>query len=137
MSLFSRIWRPLLGRTRKPFIFTNEGVSRHVALKLFIDSKSIGSGQETELDMYKRIEKSSKDHPGRDAVRSRKWTAGMTSVSCPPSAWESVLGLRHRNSLQRFRLFGLFLRYSTHIQTPALIDSRIPSFRVRLLGLLP
>ncbi|KAH9862056.1 hypothetical protein IAQ61_010258 [Plenodomus lingam] len=119
MSLFSRIWRPLLGRTRKPFIFTNEGfvtisadqkvkeeilpdyvasrfyphgisgtyrVSRHVALKLFIDSNSIGSGQETELDMYKRIEKSSKDHPGRDAVRSRKWTAGITSVSCPPFA---------------------------------------------------
>jgi serine/threonine-protein kinase SRPK3 len=43
---------------------------RHVALKLFIGSKVLGTVQDDELNMYKQIEESSNDHPGRSAIRS-------------------------------------------------------------------
>jgi serine/threonine-protein kinase SRPK3 len=42
---------------------------QHVALKLFIDSKSLGIQHLDELNIYKHIENlSSKDHPGRSAI---------------------------------------------------------------------
>ncbi|KAH7266166.1 kinase-like domain-containing protein [Fusarium solani] len=42
---------------------------KHVALKLFVNSESIGEHLDHELSIYKRISKSSTKHPGRDAVR--------------------------------------------------------------------
>ncbi|KAF2635566.1 kinase-like protein, partial [Massarina eburnea CBS 473.64] len=82
--------------------------SRHVALKLFIDSESMGSDLENELDIYKRIEGVSKDHPGRNAIRS---LLDSFDVEDPkgqqhrclvhPPLGESVLQFRHRNSFRR------------------------------------
>jgi hypothetical protein len=43
---------------------------QHVVLKLFIDSKSLGIQHLDEINIYKHIENSSsKDHPGRSAIR--------------------------------------------------------------------
>jgi serine/threonine-protein kinase SRPK3 len=43
---------------------------QHVALKLFIESKSIASEQDNELDVYNSIRNSLVDHPGRSAIRA-------------------------------------------------------------------
>lgn len=80
---------------------------RHVALKLFIDSKSIGIEQDNELNVYKRIENSPKDHPGRSAVRSLldsfdiNGPNGRHRCLVHPPLWESILNLRHRNPVRR------------------------------------
>ncbi|KAG9249752.1 kinase-like domain-containing protein [Emericellopsis atlantica] len=42
---------------------------RHVALKLYVHSGSIGDQIDNEIDMYKRIEAGPKRHPGYDAIR--------------------------------------------------------------------
>ncbi|KAF2848890.1 kinase-like protein [Plenodomus tracheiphilus IPT5] len=65
---------------------------RHVALKLCVDSNPKRSERETELNVYKRIEKSSKDHPGRNAVR---FLLDSFDVNGPHGRH------RHRNPLQR------------------------------------
>ncbi|KAL6707078.1 hypothetical protein ACN47E_004830 [Coniothyrium glycines] len=80
---------------------------RHVALKLFIESTSIGSEQDNELNVYKRIENSSQDHPGRSAVRSLldsfdvDGPDGRHRCLVHPPLWESVLDFRHRNPVRR------------------------------------
>ncbi|KAH9868317.1 hypothetical protein J1614_007389 [Plenodomus biglobosus] len=80
---------------------------RHVALKLFIDSKSMGDEQETELNVYKRIENSSKGHPGHRAVRSLldsfdvDGPNGRHQCLVHPPLWESILDIRHRNPVRR------------------------------------
>ncbi|KXJ88091.1 kinase-like domain-containing protein [Microdochium bolleyi] len=42
---------------------------RHVALKVFIRSQSLGDLLKNEMSMYKRIEQCHSNHPGRDVVR--------------------------------------------------------------------
>lgn len=80
---------------------------RHVALKLFIDSESIGTEQDNELQVYKRIENASKNHSGRSAVRSLLDSFDVDGpngrhrclVHLP--LWESILDVRHRNPVRR------------------------------------
>ncbi|KAH5421516.1 hypothetical protein HBI47_133520 [Parastagonospora nodorum] len=80
---------------------------RHVALKLFIDSESIGTEQDDELEFYKCIEASPKDHPGRSAVRSLldsfdiNGPNGRHRCLVHPPLWETLLDVRHRNPIRR------------------------------------
>lgn len=80
---------------------------RHVALKLFIDSESIGAEQDDELKVYKCIEASPKDHPGRGAVRSLldsfdiNGPNGRHRCLVHPPLWETLLDVRHRNPIRR------------------------------------
>jgi serine/threonine-protein kinase SRPK3 len=80
---------------------------RHVALKLFIGSKVLGAVQDDELDMYKQIEKSSNDHPGRSAIRSLldsfdiDGPNGRRRCLVHPPLWETLLDVRHRNPIRR------------------------------------
>jgi hypothetical protein len=76
---------------------------RHIALKLFIDSKSIETEQDNELNIYKRIKSSSKNHPGCSAVRSLLDSFDVNGPNerhlclVHPPLWESVLDFKHRN----------------------------------------
>ncbi|KAK7528433.1 kinase-like domain-containing protein [Phyllosticta citriasiana] len=80
---------------------------RHVALKLFINSESMGSELDNELNVYERIESAAKDHPGRSAVRSLldsfdvDGPQGRHRCLVHPPLWESVLDIRHRNPVRR------------------------------------
>ncbi|KAK7549249.1 kinase-like domain-containing protein [Phyllosticta citricarpa] len=80
---------------------------RHVALKLFINSKSMGSELDNELNIYKRMESASKDHPGRSAIRPLLDSLdvdgpnGRHRCLVHPPLWESVLDIRHRNPVRR------------------------------------
>ncbi|KAK7414415.1 hypothetical protein QQX98_006693 [Neonectria punicea] len=80
---------------------------RHVALKLFIHSKSMGAQLDQELTMYKRISASWAKHPGRGAVRELLDSFDVTgpdgSHRClvHPPLWESVLTFLHRNPVRR------------------------------------
>ncbi|KAH0195990.1 kinase-like protein, partial [Aureobasidium melanogenum] len=80
---------------------------KHVAIKLYVQSESIRSHSDTELGTYKRIENAPKHHPGRTAVREHldsfrvQGPRGSHRCLVHPALWESVLDLRHRNSIQR------------------------------------
>ncbi|KAJ8126260.1 hypothetical protein O1611_g7378 [Lasiodiplodia mahajangana] len=81
---------------------------RHVALKLFINSASMGEQLENELNMYKRIkEKGSANHPGRKHVRELldsfdvEGPGGQHRCLVHPPLWESVLAYLHRNPVMR------------------------------------
>ncbi|RSL51812.1 hypothetical protein CEP54_011231 [Fusarium duplospermum] len=95
---------------------------RHVALKLFVNSESMGKQLDHELTMYKHISKSSSKHLGRGAVRELLDSFDVTgpdgSHRClvHPPLWESVLTFLHRNPVRRlpapvlaFVLHRLFL----------------------------
>jgi serine/threonine protein kinase len=82
---------------------------QHVALKLFVDSKSLGIQHLDEINIYKHIENSSsKDHPGRSAIRL---LLDSFNVEGPdgqqyqclvhPPLWESIVDIRHRNPIQK------------------------------------
>ncbi|KAJ5554918.1 kinase-like protein [Penicillium sp. DV-2018c] len=80
---------------------------RYVTLKIFIKSVSMGQQLDDELQMYKRMERGSKNHPGRSAVRS---LLDSFDVNGPedkhrclvhPPLWDSVLTFLHRNPEQR------------------------------------
>ncbi|RAK98773.1 kinase-like protein [Aspergillus ibericus CBS 121593] len=80
---------------------------RYVTLKIFIKSASMGQQLDDELQMYKRMERGSKNHPGRSAVRS---LLDSFDVDGPedkhrclvhPPLWDSVLTFLHRNPEQR------------------------------------
>ncbi|WQF75307.1 Putative serine/threonine-protein kinase, active [Colletotrichum destructivum] len=79
---------------------------RHVALKLFVNSKALGSQLDHEITIYKRIPTSSVKHPGRSAVRE---LLDSFDVAGPdrchrclvhPHLWESVLTFLHRNPVR-------------------------------------
>ncbi|KAL5332951.1 kinase-like domain-containing protein [Aspergillus crustosus] len=79
----------------------------YVTLKIFIKSASMGQQLDDELQMYKRIKRGSKNHPGYSAVRS---LLDSFDVNGPedkhrclvhPPLWESVLTFLHRNPVQR------------------------------------
>ncbi|EHK25855.1 serine threonine protein kinase, CMGC group [Trichoderma virens Gv29-8] len=80
---------------------------RHVALKLFINSQSMGEQLDHELSMYKRISKSSSRHPGRGAVRELLDSFDVTGPDgchrclVHPPLWESLLTFLHRNPVRR------------------------------------
>jgi serine/threonine-protein kinase SRPK3 len=80
---------------------------RHVALKLFIGSKVLGTVHDDELNMYKQIEECSNDHPGRSAIRSLLDSFDIDGPNarhrCPvhPPLWETLLDVRHRNPIRR------------------------------------
>ncbi|KAK8112337.1 kinase-like protein [Apiospora kogelbergensis] len=80
---------------------------RHVALKLFVNSESMGKQLEHELSMYRRISTSAAKHPGREAVRN---LLDSFNVSGPdgfhrclvhPPLWESTQTFLHRNPVRR------------------------------------
>ena len=80
---------------------------RHVALKLFINSKSMGAVQENDLNIYKRIENLSTDHPGRgifrllldsfdiDSPNGRHQCHGRHRCLVHPPLWENILDFRY------------------------------------------
>jgi serine/threonine-protein kinase SRPK3 len=78
-----------------------------VALKLFVNSKSMGEQLDHELKMYKRISSSSTKHPGRGAVRELldsfdvPGPDGCHRCLVHPPLWESVLTFLHRNPVRR------------------------------------
>ncbi|KAF3001346.1 hypothetical protein E8E13_006048 [Curvularia kusanoi] len=93
------------GATSTVWLARDLSKRRHVALKLFIKSESIGAEQDNELDCYKRIENTKKRHPGREAVRSLldsfdvEGPDGQHRCLVHPPLWESILDFRYRNSI--------------------------------------
>ena len=67
----------------------------------------MGSELETELDVYRRIENSPDQHPGRSAVRSiLDWfeldtPRGRHRCLVHVPLWESALNIKHRNDMRR------------------------------------
>ncbi|RSM09526.1 hypothetical protein CEP52_004052 [Fusarium oligoseptatum] len=95
---------------------------QHVALKLFVNSKSMGEHLDHELTIYKRISKSSTKHPGRGAVRELLDSFdvvgpdGCHRCLVHPPLNESMLTFLYRNPVRRlpapvlaFTLYRLFL----------------------------
>ncbi|PGH16326.1 CMGC/SRPK protein kinase [Helicocarpus griseus UAMH5409] len=80
---------------------------RYVTLKIYIKSASMGQQLDDELTIYNRIERASKSHPGRNAVRSLLDTFDIDGPEdkhrclVHPPLWESVLTFLHRNPIQR------------------------------------
>lgn len=76
---------------------------RHVALKIYIRSASLQNKSSPELGVYKCIEKSSRSHPGRQAVRALldEFTLdgpdGQHQCLVHEALWDSMRGLRYRN----------------------------------------
>lgn len=82
----------------------------------------MGSQLDDELNMYKRMERGSKNHPGSGAVRALldcfdlDGPGGQHRCLVHPPLWESVLTFLHRNPVRRlplpvlaFVLYRLFL----------------------------
>ncbi|EPS33981.1 hypothetical protein PDE_08943 [Penicillium oxalicum 114-2] len=80
---------------------------RYVALKIFIKSVCMGPQLDDELQMYKRMERGSKSHPGHSAVRSLLDSFNASGSEdkhrclMHPPLWDSVLTFLHRNPGQR------------------------------------
>ncbi|PCG98365.1 Hypothetical protein PENO1_058310 [Penicillium occitanis (nom. inval.)] len=80
---------------------------RHVALKIYINSAAMGQQLDDELKMYKRMEKASNKHLGRNAVRTLldsfniNGPEGEHRCLVHPPLWESVLTFLHRNPIRR------------------------------------
>ncbi|EEU45186.1 uncharacterized protein NECHADRAFT_41442 [Fusarium vanettenii 77-13-4] len=80
---------------------------QHVALKLFVNSESMGKHLDHELSIYKRISKSSSKHPGHDAVRELldsfdvAGPDGCHRCLVHPPLNESMLAFLHRNPVRR------------------------------------
>ncbi|KAK7910605.1 hypothetical protein PG985_013086 [Apiospora marii] len=80
---------------------------RHVALKLFVNSESLGKQLEHELSMYRRTSISVAKHPGREAVRNLLDSFdvfgpdGSHRCLVHPPLWESALAFLHRNPVRR------------------------------------
>jgi serine/threonine-protein kinase SRPK3 len=80
---------------------------RHVALKFFIHSQSLGTQVDHELSVYTRISTASKRHPGRASVRELLDSFEVTGPDgchrclVHPPLWESVLTFLHRNPVRR------------------------------------
>ncbi|GME41392.1 kinase-like protein [Neofusicoccum parvum] len=95
------------GATSTVWLARDLSECRHVALKLFIHSESMGSELDTEINVYRRIESAPKHHPGHTAVRSLldsfdvDGPIGRHRCLVHPPLWESVLELRHRNPMRR------------------------------------
>lgn len=79
---------------------------RHVALKLFISSESMGAQVDDEVNIYKRINTATRRHPGHGAVRSLLDSFDVAGPDGPhrclvhPPLWESVQTFLHRNPIR-------------------------------------
>ncbi|EHA19843.1 hypothetical protein ASPNIDRAFT_124578 [Aspergillus niger ATCC 1015] len=79
----------------------------YVTLKTFINSVSMGKYLDDEIQMYKRIERGSGFHTGRNAVRRLldsfdiDGPEGRHRCLVHPPLWESVLTILHRNPVRR------------------------------------
>lgn len=82
---------------------------QYVALKLCVKLQSDSSTSEldNELNIYKRIANSPKDHPGRSAVRSLlnsfdvDGPHGRHRCLVHTPLWDNILSLKHRNPIAR------------------------------------
>jgi serine/threonine-protein kinase SRPK3 len=80
---------------------------RYVMLKIFVQASSMGQQVDDELKMYRRMEQSPKDHPGRNAVRTLLDTFYIDGSEdkhrclVHPPLWESVLTFLRRNPVER------------------------------------
>ncbi|GAD92996.1 protein kinase domain protein [Paecilomyces variotii No. 5] len=80
---------------------------RYVTIKIFIKSAYLRQQLDDELQMYNRIERGSRYHPGRSAVRSLFDSFDIDGPEVKhrclvhPPLWESVLTFLHRNPVQR------------------------------------
>ncbi|KAG7100671.1 Serine/threonine-protein kinase SRPK like [Verticillium longisporum] len=80
---------------------------RHVALKLFIHSRSMGKQLDREVSIYKRISDASLTHLGRGAVRELldsfdiAGPEGSHRCLVYPPLWENLLTFLHRNPVGR------------------------------------
>ncbi|RMD42214.1 hypothetical protein DV735_g2902, partial [Chaetothyriales sp. CBS 134920] len=80
---------------------------RYVTLKIFIQSASMRHQLDNELQTYKRMDRGSRSHPGRSAVRSLLDTFDIDGPEdkhrclVHPPLWESVLTFLHRNPIRR------------------------------------
>jgi hypothetical protein len=82
---------------------------QHVALKLFVDSKSIGIQHLDEINIHKYIENSSsKDHPCCSAISLLLDSFNVNGSNgqqyqclVHPPLWKSILDVRHRNPTQK------------------------------------
>ncbi|KAJ7716685.1 kinase-like domain-containing protein [Mycena metata] len=74
---------------------------RHVALKIFIHSGSLG--EPGELNAYERLARGPKSHLGRQAVRTVLKTFAMSGPDClvHPPLWDSVKTFLARNPIDR------------------------------------
>ncbi|KAI1179515.1 serine threonine protein kinase, CMGC group [Nemania sp. FL0916] len=110
------------GATSTVWLARDLGGRRHVALKLFVNSESMGKQLDHELAIYKRISTSATNHRGRGAVRELLDSFDVTGPDgqhrclVHPPLWESVLTFLHRNPVRRlpapvlaFVLHRLFL----------------------------
>lgn len=74
---------------------------------MFISSDSLGSQVNDELDIYKRLEKGSKSHPGRGSIRSLldvfdiDGPQGQHRCLVHPPLWESIATFLQRNPVGR------------------------------------
>ncbi|OAA43706.1 serine threonine protein kinase, CMGC group [Metarhizium rileyi] len=81
--------------------------NRHVALKLFINSESMGNQVDDELNIYKRIGAGPKSHPGSSAVRTLidsfdvAGPNGSHRCLVHPPLFESVITFLWRNPVRR------------------------------------
>ncbi|KAF1949849.1 kinase-like protein [Byssothecium circinans] len=95
------------GATSTVWLARDLNQCRHVTLKLFINAEPMGSELDNELNIYKRIESTPKNSPGRSAVRPLldsfdvDGPEGKHRCLVHPPLWESVLDLRHRNPVRR------------------------------------
>ena len=80
---------------------------RHVALKVYMHSKAVGDVFEAELDIYKRMEKGSKRHPGSRVVRALLDTfnvsgpAGEHRCLVHDPLWEDLHTFVQRSAVKR------------------------------------
>lgn len=86
---------------------------RHVALKVFIRSQSLGDAVGNEIAMFKRIEQRPSSHPGRSAVRTLldsfrlDGPEGQHLVLAHPPLWRSIEAAVRRSSPRRLPPAGL------------------------------
>ncbi|OJJ98119.1 hypothetical protein ASPACDRAFT_53601 [Aspergillus aculeatus ATCC 16872] len=80
---------------------------RYVTLKIYITAASIGQHLNDEFNMYQRIERGSRNHPGRGAIRP---LLDSFDINGPhdkhrclvhPPLWESALTFLYRNPVRR------------------------------------
>ncbi|EGX91066.1 Protein kinase-like domain [Cordyceps militaris CM01] len=86
---------------------------RHVALKVFIRSQTLGDGAGNEIAMFKRMEQRASNHPGRHAVRTLldsfqlDGPEGEHLVLAHPPLWRSIEAAIRRTSPRRLPPSGL------------------------------
>ncbi|KAL2824859.1 kinase-like domain-containing protein [Aspergillus cavernicola] len=100
-------WKLGFGASSTVWLARDMNNRRYVTLMIFIKSASMGQQLDDEHQMYKRIERGSKSHPGHSAVRSLLVSFDVDGPEdkhrclVHPPLWESVLTFLHLNPAQR------------------------------------